>query len=124
VAMQGGVHAAATIKARLRAEAGPGRFVYNDKGSMAVISRNRAVAKIGETELAGYPAWLAWLFVHLIYLVGFKNRFTTLVSWFVTFVGRGRPQRSVTHQQIYGRRALERVGADDPVAVGLSSPSE
>jgi NADH dehydrogenase len=118
VAMQGGEHAAATIRARLAGASVPGAFRYRDKGSMAVISRNKAVAKIGSTELSGYPAWMAWLFVHLIYLVGFKNRFTTLVSWFVTFVGRGRPQRSVTHQQIYGRRALERVAAHDPRAVG------
>jgi NADH dehydrogenase len=83
-----------------------------------VISRNKAVAKVGELELTGYTAWMAWLFVHLVYLVGFKNRFTTLVSWFVTFVGRGRPQRSVTHQQIYGRRALEHVASHDPRAVG------
>ena len=120
VAMQGGEHAASTIRARLAGNPEPGRFVYRDKGSMAVISRNRAVAKIGKTELAGYPAWVAWLFVHLIYLVGFKNRFTTLVSWFVTFVGNDRPQRSVTHQQIFGRRALEHLEEHDPVAVGKS----
>jgi NADH dehydrogenase len=120
VAMQGGEHAAATITARLVGRPEPGPFVYNDKGSMAVISRNRAVAKIGQRELAGYPAWLAWLFVHLIYLVGFKNRFTTLVSWAVTFVGNDRPQRSVTHQQIFGRRALEHLAEHDPIAVGKS----
>jgi NADH:ubiquinone reductase (H+-translocating) len=121
VAMQGGQHAATTIKARVAGEPEPGDFVYDDKGSMAVISRNKAVAKVGELELTGYTAWVAWLFVHLIYLVGFKNRFTTLVSWFVTFVGRGRPQRSVTYQQIYGRRALEHVANHDPRAVGRPS---
>jgi NADH dehydrogenase len=118
VAMQGGVHAAKTIVARVADKPEPGAFEYNDKGSMAVISRNKAVAKVGDLELTGYTAWMAWLFVHLVYLVGFKNRFTTLVSWFVTFVGHGRPQRSVTYQQIYGRRAIERVAADDPRAVG------
>jgi NADH dehydrogenase len=91
-----------------------------DKGSMAVIARNQAVAKIGSTELWGIPAWLAWLFVHLLYLVGFKNRFTTLVSWFVTFVGRGRPQRAVTVQQVLARQAIERVASEDPLAVGRS----
>ena len=85
---------------------------------MAVISRNKAVAKVGDLELTGYAAWMAWLFVHLVYLVGFKNRFTTLVSWFVTFVGRDRPQRSVTYQQIYGRRAIEHLAGHDPRAVG------
>jgi len=120
VAMQGGEHAAKAITNRLAGRPDPGPFVYNDKGSMAVISRNRAVAKIGDLELSGYSAWVAWLFVHLVYLVGFKNRFTTLVSWFVTFVGNDRPQRSVTHLQIFGRRALEHLEEHDPVAVGKS----
>ena len=118
VAMQGGQHAADTIKARIAGDPEPGAFQYHDKGSMAVISRNKAVAKVGELELTGYAAWMAWLFVHLVYLVGFKNRFTTLVSWFVTFVGRDRPQRSVTYQQIYGRRAIEHLAGHDPRAVG------
>ncbi len=116
--MQGGQHAADAIKARIADNPEPGAFEYNDKGSMAVISRNKAVAKVGELELTGYAAWMAWLFVHLVYLVGFKNRFTTLVSWFVTFVGRDRPQRSVTYQQIYGRRAIEHLAGHDPRAVG------
>jgi NADH dehydrogenase len=118
VAMQGGQHAAHTIIERVAGRGDPGPFRYNDKGSMAVISRNRAVAKVGDLELSGYSAWMAWLFVHLVYLVGFKNRFTTLVSWFVTFVGRGRPQRSVTYQQVFGRRAIEQVARHDPHAVG------
>ena len=118
VAMQGGEHAARTIRDRLRGREGPGPFRYKDKGSMAVISRNQAVAKVGRVELTGFTAWLAWLFVHLIYLVGFKNRFTTLVSWVVAFVGRGRPQRAVTVQQVVGRQAIERVATVDPQAVG------
>jgi len=123
VAMQGGQHAARTIIERVAGRPDPGPFSYSDKGSMAVISRNKAVAKVGDLELSGYSAWLAWLFVHLVYLVGFKNRFTTLVSWFVTFVGRGRPQRSVTYQQVFGRQAIERVAQHDPHAVGQPSTS-
>jgi NADH dehydrogenase len=120
VAMQGGKYAAKQIKARLKGKPSGEPFHYFDKGSMAVIARNQAVAKIGSVELWGIPAWLAWLFIHLIYLVGFKNRFTTLVSWFVTFVGRGRPQRAVTVQQVVGRQAIERVAQTDPAAVGKS----
>jgi NADH:ubiquinone reductase (H+-translocating) len=122
VAMQGGRYAAETIRDRLRGREPTEPFRYQDKGSMAVISRNQAVAKVAGLELAGFVAWLAWLFVHLIYLVGFKNRFTTLVSWFVTFVGRGRPQRAVTAQQVFGRQAIERVAEIDPAAVGRSQP--
>jgi NADH dehydrogenase len=120
VAMQGGKYAAKQIGSRLKGRPVAEPFRYFDKGSMAVIARNQAVAKIGSLELSGIPAWLAWLFIHLIYLVGFKNRFTTLVSWFVTFVGRGRPQRAVTVQQVVGRQAIERVAQIDPAAVGKS----
>jgi NADH dehydrogenase len=122
VAMQGGRFAARRISDRLAGRPSDQPFHYRDKGSMAVISRNQAVAKIGGRDLAGYVAWLAWLFVHLIYLVGFKNRFTTLVSWFVTFVGRGRPQRAVTVQQVLARQAIERVAREDPLAVGQAGP--
>jgi NADH dehydrogenase len=120
VAMQGGKHAARQIAKGVTGGPTGEPFHYVDKGSMAVIARNQAVAKIGSTELWGIPAWLAWLFVHLLYLVGFKNRFTTLVSWFVTFVGRGRPQRAVTVQQVLARQAIERVAGEDPLAVGRS----
>ena len=120
VAMQGGKHAARQIAKGVTGGPTGEPFHYVDKGSMAVIARNQAVAKIGSTELWGIPAWLAWLFVHLLYLVGFKNRFTTLVSWFVTFVGRGRPQRAVTVQQVLARQAIERVASEDPLAVGRS----
>jgi NADH dehydrogenase len=109
VAMQGGQFAATTIKNRVTGRPVPERFKYFDKGSMAIISRYQAVAKVGRLELAGFDAWVIWLVVHLMYLVGFKNRFTTLVHWGVTFIGNGRAQRSMTMQQVYGRRALEAI---------------
>jgi len=124
VAMQGGRHAAKQIADGLRGKPTGRPFRYFDKGSMAVIARNQAVAKIGSTQLWGLLAWLAWLFVHLVYLVGFKNRFTTLVSWFVTFVGHGRPQRAVTVQQVLARQAIQRVAREDPLAVGQSAPPD
>src|SRR2546428_270744 len=73
VAMQEGRHVARTI---LRATRGEPRqpFHYVDKGSMATIGRSRAVAQIGALRLHGLPAWLTWLFVHLWYLIGFRNR--------------------------------------------------
>ncbi len=109
VAMQGAKHAAAAIDraARGRPESKP--FKYHDKGSMATVSRFNAVAVIGKIKLSGFIAWLMWLVVHLIYLVGFKNRLTTLLRWAISFVGRGRSERTVTAQQIQGRVALERL---------------
>jgi NADH dehydrogenase len=118
VAMQGGKHAANTIKRRVKGAQPPGDFSYFDKGSMATISRFSAVVKVGKVEMAGFLAWLMWLFIHLVYLVGFKNRFSTLANWFVTFLGRSRSQRSMTTQQVLARRAIEKLAeledADKP----------
>lgn len=112
VAMQGGSYVAKNIGAeasgRSRDERKP--FAYRDKGSMATISRFSAVAKIGRMEVTGFVAWLIWLVVHLMYLVGFKSRLTTLMSWTTTFLGRGRAQMTITVQQVLARSALGQLG--------------
>ena len=59
---------------------------YFDKGSMATVSKYNAVAQVGKLEFGGFIAWLAWLGLHLIYLVGFKTKIATLLSWTVTFL--------------------------------------
>ena len=109
VAIQSGAHAARTIIARTQGSVEPGAFHYRDKGSMATISRFAAVAEVGSIRLTGFVAWVAWLFVHLLYLIGFKNRVTTLLHWAISFLGRGRTQRSVTKQQIVARTVIEKV---------------
>jgi NADH dehydrogenase len=109
VAIQGARHSAKEIRRALAGEPTGQRFTYVDKGSMATISRFRAIAEIGRLRLTGFVAWLAWLAVHLVYIIGFKSRLTTLISWFVSFVGRGRAERTITRQQVYGRLALERL---------------
>ncbi|MUM34920.1 NAD(P)/FAD-dependent oxidoreductase, partial [Mycobacterium sp. CBMA361] len=58
-------------------------------------------------EFAGVLAWLSWLVLHLVYLVGYKNRVTTLFTWFVTFLGRGRAQMAITSQMIYARTSMQ-----------------
>lgn len=76
---------------------------------MATVSRFHAVAKINDSiQLSGFFAWLAWLGVHIVYLIGFKNRVTTLMHWAVTFIGRGRSERAATDQQVFARMALHR----------------
>jgi NADH:ubiquinone reductase (H+-translocating) len=109
VAMQSGAHAARVILGRLRSgETGPGRpFRYRDLGSMATIARFKGVARIGPLRLSGFPGWVAWLVVHLTFLTGFKNRFTALVHWTISFLGRGRAERTITEQQVVARLALE-----------------
>ena len=85
---------------------------------MAIISRFRAVALIGKLRLTGVIAWLMWLALHLIYITGFKNRVTALLHWAVSFLGRGRSERTTTEQQIFARAALGRLkrGAADLVS--------
>jgi NADH:ubiquinone reductase (H+-translocating) len=111
-AIQGARHAADQILRRLRGEETGQPFVYRDKGSMATISRFRAVMKRGDLELTGYPAWVAWLVVHLFYIIGFKSQMATLMHWGVSFLGRGRSERTITEQQVFARLALEYLGDD------------
>jgi NADH dehydrogenase len=80
VAMQQGRHAAKNIL-RMIKQREPQRFRYWDKGSMATIGRNKAVADLNFVHLSGLPAWLVWLFVHIIFLVGFRNRLAVLFQW-------------------------------------------
>jgi NADH dehydrogenase len=84
-------------------------FKYFDKGSMATVSKYNAVAQVGKLEFSGFLAWLAWLGLHLIYLVGFKTKVATLLSWAVTFLSRSRGQLTITEQQAYARTRIEQL---------------
>jgi NADH:ubiquinone reductase (H+-translocating) len=112
VAIQGARYAADAIKRRLAGKPAKGPFEYHDKGSMATISRFSAVASIGRLRLTGFVAWLLWLAVHLVYIIGFKHRLTTLLHWAVSFVGRGRSERTVTEQQVFARTAIQQLGEE------------
>jgi len=118
VAIQGAKYAAKEIESRVAGKPSQPPFKYFDKGSMAIISRFRAVAMVGRLRLTGVIAWLMWLAVHLVYITGFKNRVTAVLHWFVSFLGRGRSERTTTEQQIFGRAALARLkrGATDLVS--------
>src|SRR4051794_6856657 len=110
VAIQGARYSAEAIKRSLAGKPSQGPFEYHDKGSMATISRFSAVVDLGKVKFEGFIAWLMWLALHLLYIVGFKSRITTVLHWLVSFLGRGRSQRVATQQQVYGRLALEHVG--------------
>ena len=97
-AMQSGRRAAKNALARLRQEPTT-PFHYTDPGAMATIGRAKAVADLGWIKLSGYPAWLAWLFLHLVFLIGFKNRIVVLVQWLVAYVTRQRGVRLITRDQ-------------------------
>ena len=95
VAMQQGSYAARLIQARLEGKTLP-RFHYKDRGSMATIGRARAVADLGWIYLSGYLAWLAWLFIHLLYIVQFQSRLLVLIQWAVSYFTHGRSARLIT----------------------------
>jgi NADH dehydrogenase len=99
VAMQGSLHAAATIARRLRGDDEAKPFKYRDLGSVATIGRFRAVVSIGRVRMSGLPAWVVWLFVHLAFLNGYANRFLTVWQWSRSMIGKARPERtfSVAH---------------------------
>jgi NADH:ubiquinone reductase (H+-translocating) len=94
VALQTGVHAAKTIRRRLDGQE-PQPFKYRDLGSMAAVSRRRAVVSFHGVRVSGWLGWLMWMFVHLAFLTGFKNRFKTVISWTLSFVGGGRTERAL-----------------------------
>jgi NADH dehydrogenase len=99
VAMQSGIHAAWTIKRRVKSGGESKPFKYRDLGSMASIARFSAVVDFKGIRVSGFIGWLMWVFVHLTFLTGFKNRFVALVKWFSSFVGHRRDERTISIQQ-------------------------
>ena len=95
VAMQQGRHAARNILAMIEGRK-PQRFWYWDRGSMATIGRNKAVADLNFVHFSGLPAWLAWLFVHIIFLVGFRNRVAVLFQWAWAYFSFNKGARLIT----------------------------
>jgi NADH dehydrogenase len=95
VAMQQGRYVARLIQRRLRGESMPA-FRYRDKGSMATIGRGAAVADLGWVRFSGLPAWLAWLFIHLLYIAQYQNRLLVLLQWAWYYVTRNRSARLIT----------------------------
>ena len=96
--MQQGRYAATLIVHRLRNEKTK-PFRYFDKGSLATIGRNQAVADIGPFRFSGVLAWLAWLFIHLLYIVEFENRLLIAVHWAYDYFTHNRGARLITGEQ-------------------------
>jgi NADH dehydrogenase len=99
-AMQMGRHVAELIVEELRGGKRPPAerraFTYRDKGSMATIGRSAAVAVIQNKNLSGFPAWIAWLVVHLLFLVGFRSKFSVLMHWIYSYLTYKRGARIIT----------------------------
>ncbi|HLP77753.1 MAG TPA: NAD(P)/FAD-dependent oxidoreductase, partial [Candidatus Paceibacterota bacterium] len=99
-AMQMGRHVARLIKDEI--DLGPGRtprtpFRYWDKGTMATIGRSAAVAEIGRWHFSGWLAWFSWLFVHLVFLIGFRNKLFVIFQWAYSYLAYKRSARIITY---------------------------
>jgi len=107
VAMQQGEMVAKNIMAALNNKP-YGTFQYVDKGSMATIGRSRAVAQMGKLELSGFMAWMAWLLVHIFFLIGFRNRAVVLFNWTWSYFTYGRGARLITGRVVDPEEARRR----------------
>jgi NADH dehydrogenase len=94
-ALQAGTHAAKNIERMIKGEK-PKDWNYFDKGSMATIGRNAAVAHIGPFKFSGLLAWFAWVFVHLLFLIGFRNRSAVFLQWIWAYFTYGKGARLIS----------------------------
>ena len=93
------------IRARVQKDSEPGPFHYFDKGDMAVIGRAAAVANIFGFHLSGLPAWLVWLFIHLMYIVEFQSRILVFIQWGFEYLTFSRGARLITGDDAATSRA-------------------
>jgi NADH:quinone reductase (non-electrogenic) len=98
VAMQEGRYVARVIRDRLSGRA-TNEFRYVDKGNLATIGRSKAVADVKGIHIAGFPAWVTWLVVHLFYLIGFQNRVLVVTRWTFSYLTQGRGARLITESR-------------------------
>ncbi|MHA2788949.1 NAD(P)/FAD-dependent oxidoreductase [Corynebacterium sp. S7] len=106
VAIQGGEYAAQVIKEQVEEDKTPDQrepFKYFDKGSMAIVSRFSAVVKMGKVEVTGFLGWIMWLVVHVMFLVGFRNRLVSMFTWGLNALSPRRYNLATTSQQMHGR---------------------
>lgn len=96
VAMQQGDYVAKAIVARIERENGPGPFHYLDKGNLATVGRAFAILQFGKLKMHGFLAWIAWLGVHIFFLIGFRNRILVLIQWAWAYLTYQRGARLIT----------------------------
>ena len=110
VAIQGGEHVAKLIETKVDEESTADEkepFEYFDKGSMAIVTRFNAVVTLGKTEFSGFPGWLAWLALHLTYVIGLRSRLAVLVNWAANILSRNRGNLEITTQQRIARNLID-----------------
>jgi NADH:ubiquinone reductase (H+-translocating) len=103
VAMQTGLYTGHRIRRRAEGNMAEKPFRYHDLGSAAYISRGRAVVSAGPLKVGGFIGWVIWLFIHIAFLTGFRNRVGALLTWWLTFGRNLRRERAFTTQQMETR---------------------
>ena len=94
-AMQAGEYVAKLIKNRVNGDNYDKKFEYKDKGNLAVIGRNMAVADLGFIKTQGFVAWLLWIFVHICFLIGFDNKVSVLIKWALNYFNQDKGTRLI-----------------------------
>ncbi len=100
VAMQAGLYAGRRVKRELAGERTSRPFRYHDLGSAAYISRGRAVVSAGPIKLSGFAGWIGWLFIHIAFMTGFRNRVGAILTWWVAFTRDVRRERAFTTREV------------------------
>jgi NADH:ubiquinone reductase (H+-translocating) len=113
VAMQSGLYAGHRIRSELAGQEPAKPFKYHDLGSAAYISRGRAVVSAGPLRLSGLPGWFVWLFIHIAFLTGYRNRVGAILTWWLAFTRDVRRERAFTTQEVGHVVDLYRASAAD-----------
>ena len=129
VAMQSGLYAGHRVRHRVSGNMEEKPFRYRDLGSAAYISRGKAVVSAGPLQVGGFIGWWIWLFIHIAFLTGYRNRLGAVLTWWVAFTRDVRRERTFTTQQIATLRdvytsALGPVGPDEPAGASESGPAK
>jgi len=106
VAMQSGLYSGHRVKRRLKGKASAKPFKYHDLGSAAYISRGHAVVSAGPIKLSRFPGWVVWLFIHIAFLTGYRNRVGAILTWWLAFTRDVRRERSFTTREVGRLRDL------------------
>ena len=98
--MQSGLYAGRRVRHELAGEGQARPFRYIDLGSAAYIARGKAVVSAGPLRLSGFPAWVVWLFIHIAFLTGYRNRVGAILTWWVAFTRDVRRERAYTTREV------------------------
>jgi NADH:ubiquinone reductase (H+-translocating) len=124
VAMQSGLYAGNRIRRQVSGDLAEKPFRYRDLGSAAYISRGRAVVSAGPLKVGGFLGWVIWLFIHITFLTGYRNRLGALLTWWLAFTRDIRRERTFTTQQIETLRNVYSLPDAAGVAAALETPAD